>query len=291
MIFIYEDGNQGASEECVSWTKDGIHRALRWLESEELLTRPYSVGVISAERIKQDPTWRKECSLLIFPGGRDMPYCLLLNGQGNTEIKEYVRSGGSYLGICAGAYYGCEYVEFEKTDPILSVCGPRELGFFKGTGRGSYYPGFNYQNRSGTRPAPIVLEPAAQSHLGAQCVHEDLIGSRIYSYFNGGCEFVPNGEFPEDSVSMDAQRLSTNIMARYAEMPRESGCGAESSNAIVMCEFGLGRVVLTGVHLEVDVEELAKLQDPLLQRVVNKLVTTNSQRRILFALIVKFLLG
>ena len=291
MIFVYEDGNQGAAEECVSWTKDGIRKALRWLESEELLTRYYSVGVISAERIKQDPTWREECSLLILPGGRDMPYCLLLNGQGNTEIKEYVRSGGSYLGICAGAYYGCEFIEFEKTDPVLSVCGPRELGFFKGTGRGSYYPGFNYMNRLGARPAPIVLEPAAQAHLGAQCVHEGLIGCKIYSYFNGGCEFVPYKEFPKDSVSMATHSSSTNIVARYAEMPRESGCDAESSNAIVTCEFGLGRVVLTGVHLEVDPEELAKLQDPQLQHVHDKLVTTNNQRRILFALIVKFLLG
>ena len=86
-------------------------------------------------------------------GGADSPYCRDLNGKGNTLISgrptlysctfrcysrhslaevhadissacqimnrlascfaDYVRGGGSYLGLCAGAYYACAHITFE----------------------------------------------------------------------------------------------------------------------------------------------------------------------------------
>ena len=53
---------------------------------------------------------------------------------------DYVKSGGSYLGLCAGAYYGCARVVFEPGTP-LEVVGGRELQFFPGTARGAAFPG------------------------------------------------------------------------------------------------------------------------------------------------------
>ena len=67
-------------------------------------------------------SWEQDCALIVFPGGRDIPYHDKLNGKGNARIKEFVENGGSFLGICAGAYYGSGYVEFEKGYP-LEVCG------------------------------------------------------------------------------------------------------------------------------------------------------------------------
>ena len=284
-IFIYEDNNQGASEDCIHLSKDSLNRALSWLTSEKLLYRMYSVDTITAERLIQDATWKKECVLLVFPGGRDLPYCSLLNGRGNSEIKEFVRNGGSYLGICAGAYYGCESIEFEKDDPVMSVCGGRELSFFRGVGRGSYYPGFNYHNRSGARAAPILLKPGVDAYLDARYTDE-LFGHRVYSYFNGGCEFVPNDDLQATTVP---DLTCSHIVATYAE--RSHGVCSVSSNAVVLCECGAGRVVLTGVHLEADPEALVHHGDPLPQDVLKDLHSTNRRRRLLFSLLLHFLLS
>jgi glutamine amidotransferase-like uncharacterized protein len=53
---------------------------------------------------------------------------------------EFVQGGGSYLGLCAGAYYGCARVVFEPGTP-LEVVGDRELAFFPGIARGAAFPG------------------------------------------------------------------------------------------------------------------------------------------------------
>lgn len=44
-------------------------------------------------------------STQVIPGGRDLPYCRDLNGYINDRIIRYVKEGGVYMGICAGAYY------------------------------------------------------------------------------------------------------------------------------------------------------------------------------------------
>jgi glutamine amidotransferase-like uncharacterized protein len=56
------------------------------------------------------------------------------------RLVEYVRAGGAYLGLCAGAYYACSRVEFEPGGP-LEVVGNRELGFFPGVAAGAAYAG------------------------------------------------------------------------------------------------------------------------------------------------------
>jgi hypothetical protein len=48
--------------------------------------------------------------------------------------------GGAYLGLCAGAYYACASIEFDRGGP-LQVAGPRELRLFAGSARGPAYEG------------------------------------------------------------------------------------------------------------------------------------------------------
>ncbi|GIL70073.1 hypothetical protein Vretifemale_911 [Volvox reticuliferus] len=88
-------------------------------------------------------SWRSRCLLFVMPGGADLPYCKHLNGHGNSLLRGYVAGGGSYLGICAGAYYACRRVEFDPGGS-LEVVGDRELGFFPGTARGPAYPGKDF---------------------------------------------------------------------------------------------------------------------------------------------------
>lgn len=78
-------------------------------------------------------------AILIMPGGADLYYCEKLNGAGNQAIRDFVARGGMYLGICAGAYYGCHSLKWAEAEGDHAICGPRELAFFPGAAVGPVY--------------------------------------------------------------------------------------------------------------------------------------------------------
>ena len=167
----------------------------------------------------------KDAAALLIPGGRDLPYCAALNGKGNNQIREFVSNGGAYLGICAGAYYGCERLLFDAgLDSEIS--GSRELAFFPGQAIGpAFGPGtYDYNSRRGARAVELILAD----------------GRRGVTYFNGGCYF----QEPFESSG-------TKILARYSELP-------DNPPAIVSARVGSGMAVLSGVHAEFDLHRLER---------------------------------
>lgn len=168
-------------------------------------------------KLLQKDGWQKDTRLLIIPGGRDIPYHEALKGDGNRRIADFVHEGGSYLGICAGAYYGSALIEFEQGGP-LEVLATRELKFFPGLARGPAYGlgKFCYQSGKGSQIARMLLSNA------------DLSAA----YFNGGCSFVNADKYDE-----------VHVLARYADIE-------EQPVAIVHCKVGQGRAILCGVHPE-----------------------------------------
>lgn len=90
--------------------------------------------------------------IFIMPGGADLPYCKKLNGEGNDNIRAYVEDGGTYLGICAGAYYACETLEYHKGRED-EICGERELSFVPAVAVGSIH--------DLARPYDLTLNSAA----------------------------------------------------------------------------------------------------------------------------------
>ena len=71
-------------------------------------------------------------SVLIMPGGADLYYCEKLDGAGNARIRNFVEQGGGYIGICAGAYYGCTSLDWCAGE----IAGTRELGFIDACAEG-----------------------------------------------------------------------------------------------------------------------------------------------------------
>lgn len=63
---------------------------------------------------------------------------------------DFIKRGGAYLGLCAGAYYAAGYVCFGRDTP-LHVEGQRELGLFPGIAFGSVAPGFDYTSEAGAQ--------------------------------------------------------------------------------------------------------------------------------------------
>lgn len=92
-----------------------------------LLSPHYTVQPATPDLLASQP-WESHAALLAIPGGRDLPYVEALSIKSTIakRIKEYVKQGGSFLGICAGAYFGAQTVEFD-VGGSMEVRGSREL--------------------------------------------------------------------------------------------------------------------------------------------------------------------
>ncbi|GAA5904307.1 biotin--[acetyl-CoA-carboxylase] ligase BPL1 [Sporobolomyces salmoneus] len=191
------------------------------------LSHRYDVQLVTPKTLREEP-WTDNCALLVFPGGRDLPYLFDLSGKPNRRIKEYVENGGKYLGICAGAYYACQEIEFEK-GTALEVTGQRELGFFPGLCRGTTFPGFEYETEAGARETSLALRREAwRDHWSQSPDHCEV-------WYNGGGSFVLN---PDGSPPKGVQ-----VLAEYEETEPKQVAG-------VLCSVGKGQALLWAVHPE-----------------------------------------
>ncbi|MCT4696889.1 MAG: BPL-N domain-containing protein [Candidatus Cardinium sp.] len=174
----------------------------------------YTVGYVSASAIIEG-YGLEGVRLLILPGGRDLYYIQSLQGQGNKQIQDYLSGGGNFLGICAGSYYSGTYLVFAPGTPI-EVIGSRALGLFQGVVKGPILAPYCYGSYKGASAARVLITTDAQA---------------CYLYYNGGGYFV------------DADKIDdTTVLARYQY----------GEAAIIQCKYGLGRVILSGVHIEYD---------------------------------------
>ena len=63
-----------------------------------------------------------ECDVLIVPGGWPQKYSKNLGNKGFEKIRNFVKKGGKYIGICAGAYLASKRFSLdEKSFPGLGI--------------------------------------------------------------------------------------------------------------------------------------------------------------------------
>ena len=221
-ILVYRD--EGVGKECVRVLKRSLERLIAGYSA----TQAVHLCDVSAEEIISDSCFH-EAKLLIIPGGRDLPYVKKLNGKGNQNITKFVKNGGNFLGIGAGAYFASASCNFEEGTE-LEVCGPRELGFFPGIAKGAVYPGFQYDSVASSRVVNINIKHILERENAGG---HDAAPKKTYPvYFDGGCEFVMNSE----SIK------KCNCLAVYEDFPDKV--------AIVSCQYGEGTAILSGVHPE-----------------------------------------
>ncbi len=191
--------------------------------------------------------WEEETALFILPGGADMPYAKALNGVGNQKLRSYVENGGAFLGFCAGSYYSGNQIDFSKGTSI-EVQGERELAFFPGIVRGPLLAPYDYVTRSGARAAKIIWER-----------EERFIKGAVFTlYCNGGGYFVDATKAP-----------NTTVLATYDF--------EEKPAAIVECQVGKGKAILSGIHFEW-APELLDANESYLQPIIPVLRATDELR-------------
>ena len=232
---------------------DSLKSALKSLTSS-LPRGTYVIDTTTTAEIRGGK-WMDSCCLLVMPGGRDLPYVKELAGQGNDYIRQFVFEGGSYLGLCAGAYYACRRVEFAVGDPAMEVVGPRELAFFPGIGRGPVFPEYDYKSNRGARAASITLEPAGEKVV--QETYQTPISPIVFPlYYNGGCNFVPFDDHPSAQFEVLATYTGKDEDSTGSKVP-----GSKHLSAIVSCKCGKGKAILSGVHFEVTAKLLVQYHD------------------------------
>lgn len=242
-IWIYQD--DGVSKESVFHLK----LALKQIG----LLDTYKIHKAIANDFHK-PIDLNQVALIIFPGGRDVPYQKKLQNLPNTYLRNYIKEGGKYLGICAGAYYACSQIEFAKGQG-LQVIADRELHFFPGKAVG---PIFNADTF------------CYFSHKGAKAVSisSSSTNSSFHSFFNGGCYFELAGKYP-----------LIEVLASYEDHPQKHPAAIE-------CKIEKGKAILCGFHPEYCPQMLRKTHDKELYAITSLLDGKDRERKDFF----KFLL-
>lgn len=215
-VLVYNGSGVSAS------SRDHALYALR-----SFLSHRYDVQLVSPKSLRLEP-WTESCALLVFPGGRDIPYQFDLEGKANRRIRDWVEAGGRYLGFCAGAYYASKTVQFEMGTP-MEVVGDRELCFFPGICRGTAFPGFQYETEAGAREVRLELDRAAWRDHWSQSPEE------VEVWYNGGGVFVMNDK---------AAAAGVQVLATYSQLEGHPVAG------VLTRPGGRGKAVLWSAHPE-----------------------------------------
>jgi len=245
-VYLYDD--QGVDAGSLEHTQISLQK--------EISRGDARICKINASQVGEGK-WRKRAALFVMPGGRDRFYVEALKGQGAGHIKEFVEEGGSYLGICAGAYYAASSIEFEVGGND-EVTGDRPLQFFPGVARGPAYGNGKY---------------AIDSHRGVEAALIKSGPHQCRVYFNGGCTFCALG----------VKSPSVEVLASYQEL---EGCPP----AVIDCKVGKGRALLSGVHLEYSAHHFSPAKGKLAQ-VYSKLNKDESLRQRLFSQVMSDILN
>ncbi len=180
-----------------------------------------AVDFVDAEDIKAGALAPKKVDVFIMPGGESRYVADKLNGRGNELIRDYVVRGGTYLGICAGAYYACSKTVWREGDEKYGLTVDNELKFFNGVAKG-----------------PIETLPCftnARREIPAQITKLEFPNGIVdpFLYWGGS---VFEGEM--DNI---------NVLARFHDVPGKPP-------AIIMGSLGIGKFILSSAHIEFDPE-------------------------------------
>lgn len=240
-IYVYD--GQGIFWHCVNITMAAIRANVNPQEYRVLQLRPEELI---------EGAWRKDGALFVMPSVR-VGDCLQQMGDvGMQQIQDYVFEGGSYLGLCGGGYFGSRHIYF--TEPTGAVKKRNGLGLYKGAARGPVFAAFSPTEQT----AQLVFTEWSSS--GASM--PSLV------YWNGGSAFVNDNSVPFSST--------TEILANYVfsnesrgqqpweELLRSQNVPQEDlTNAMVYCQHGKGKVVLSGIHPETSAACLGKMAEYL----------------------------
>jgi len=174
-----------------------------------------SVRILTAEEVGTvDLT---SFDVVVFPGGSARTQAKAIGDSGMTKVREYVRNGGGYVGICAGAYLACS--NFDWSLKLLNASTVSQK-WARGTGY-----------------LEMEVTPEGRGLLG------DVKGTFKVRY-NNGPVFKPG-----DNSDLPAYTALSLFRTEVAENGSPVGVMVNSP-AQAIGTFGKGRVFISSPHPE-----------------------------------------
>lgn len=173
--------------------------------------------------------------VILFGGGWAGGYSTYLNARGYEHLRQFVRQGGGYLGICAGAYLACDAI-FWKPDPITwGEWIDYPLNLFPGAGVG-VAPGIQAWTEPTGCKTPIS-QGAAMTTIRIDQKFFTTLSEPLSILYYGGPVLIPDA----------TRQNSVQIVGKYVV----HASPADGLPAMVMATYGKGRLFLSGPHPEI----------------------------------------
>jgi glutamine amidotransferase-like uncharacterized protein len=171
----------------------------------------YDVEFIYATTVNNEDI--QHIDIFYFPGGTSGPYIQDITPEGKEKIRQLIRNGAGYIGTCAGAMFAADTQIWQGTTYATG-----QLGIFPGTAQGPIpeifpYPEIGMCQVNLKKPHPITDG------------QPDLVWIMLYH----GPFMKPNPGATIDTVGI---------------------YDITGQPALVACEYGDGRIFLTGPHPE-----------------------------------------
>jgi glutamine amidotransferase-like uncharacterized protein len=200
VVALYSD--LGTSEESVQ----AAEKMFQWMN--------YTIALVGADYINTKGL--DSFSVLCIPGGNMYQYAQDISSSGMENVRNFIRNGGGYIGICGGAYFASEKVVWRGDQLPMTP-----LGVFPGTAEGPIKEIVPYPNYSMCK-----VNFLDSTHSITQS--EPDSGWMLYY---SGPMLVPNKD------------ADVTILGKYDSV---------NQPMILAFDYGLGRVFLIGTHPEIE---------------------------------------
>jgi len=160
----------------------------------------------------------EDYDVVIFPGGSGSRQAKELTADGRTAVRKFVRAGGGYVGICAGAYLASSHYQWSLGVINAHVWDRQHWA-------------------RGKKQVDISLTPAGQEVLSNS-------KSKFNVYYQNGPLLVPDNQ---------PHLPGYEVLAKYDTEVARNGAPENTmvgTHAIIRSKFGTGRVICFGPHPE-----------------------------------------
>jgi glutamine amidotransferase-like uncharacterized protein len=161
------------------------------------------------ERLKikdvKSPTWQADAAFFCIPGGADKEYSDKMKGKPFAAVRSYVADGGTYLGICGGAYVASDSFVFDllHLKSIPKTVKTRELKLFPGMAIGPDYTLPHVHLAIGIVPLSFVGSSKSFNipyHMGCYFEGVEENGFETVAHYENGKPAIIQGAYQKGKV-------------------------------------------------------------------------------------------
>jgi len=175
--------------------------------------------------------------IIMFGGGWAGGYNTYVDHLGFQNLRSFVSNGGSYFGICAGAYFASSVVIWKTDFQTLPAIYNYPADLFNGIGKGPVLDIIPWNGPTGCDS--VITEGAAMTVVNIDTSVVPGIPSQLDILYYGGPTFIAWPVVQQDD--------EYSVIATYS-LP---GTILDGTSAMILFPYGSGKVFLSGPHPEV----------------------------------------